>query len=146
MASYVQPPNHSNQPNYSTQPAQLLHPTNPTTPPNQPNYSTQPTQPPNHPYHPTGKKSSGLSIAILDIYGFEQFTSNSFEQLCINYANERLQQQFTRHLFTLEQQACIVWVEEFWPTKGRRGDRVTISAIHCILSVMIICIHEKCIY
>ena len=92
-------------------PTQLLHPTSPTTPPNQPNYSTQPTQPPNHPYHPTGKKSSGLSIAILDIYGFEQFTSNSFEQLCINYANERLQQQFTRHLFTLEQQA----------SKGRGG-------------------------
>lgn len=51
-----------------------------------------------------GKKSSGLYIAILDIYGFEQFARNSFEQLCINYANERLQQQFTRHLFTLEQQ------------------------------------------
>lgn len=51
-----------------------------------------------------GKRGSGLSISILDIYGFEQFQRNSFEQLCINYANERLQQQFTRHLFTLEQQ------------------------------------------
>ncbi len=53
-----------------------------------------------------GKRGSGLSISILDIYGFEQFQRNSFEQLCINYANERLQQQFTRHLFTLEQQVC----------------------------------------
>ena len=42
-------------------------------------------------------------ISILDIFGFERFESNSFEQLCINFANEQLQQLFTRHLFKQEQ-------------------------------------------
>jgi len=72
-------------------------------------------------------------IGLLDIYGFEVFEFNSFEQLCINFANEKLQQHFSMHMFTLEQQLYseegICWAHIEWKDnreiidalEGKRG-------------------------
>ena len=48
-------------------------------------------------------QQTGRKIGILDIYGFESFKYNSFEQFCINFANEKLQQNFNTHIFKMEQ-------------------------------------------
>merc|ERR1719411_1842437 len=54
---------------------------------------------------PTMKKVQ--YIGCLDIAGFEIFDYNGFEQLCINFANEKLQQFFNQHMFTLEQEEYV---------------------------------------
>ena len=76
---------------------------------------------------PTRKKVDNLTLGILDIYGFEIFQKNGFEQFCINYVNEKLQQIFIELTLKAEQvmnftvfenhQKCLIWIFQFFNFK-----------------------------
>uniref|UniRef100_A0AAR2IY67 Myosin X n=1 Tax=Pygocentrus nattereri TaxID=42514 RepID=A0AAR2IY67_PYGNA len=68
------------------------------------------------------------SIGILDIFGFENFEVNRFEQFSINYANEKLQEYFNKHIFSLEQleynREGLVWDDVNWMDNGECLDLI----------------------
>jgi myosin-5 len=90
-----------------------------------------------------GESSLEASIGILDIFGFESFQSNSFEQLCINYCNEALQQQFNRFVLRNEQEEYnregIPWSYIEFPENQDVLDLIDLKASG-ILNVL----HDQC--
>lgn len=81
-------------------------------------------------------------IGILDIYGFENFDENSLEQFCINYANEKLQNVFNKHVFEVEQR---LYAEEGieWKNISHRDNNACISLIESKLGVLDL-LNEEC--
>ncbi|XP_045141211.1 unconventional myosin-X-like [Echinops telfairi] len=73
-------------------------------------------------------KEDFKSIGILDIFGFENFEVNHFEQFNINYANEKLQEYFNKHIFSLEQleysREGLVWEDIDWFDNGECLDLI----------------------
>lgn len=80
-------------------------------------------------------RTSKTTIGILDIYGFENFTNNSFEQLCINITNEQLQCFFNEHIFR--------WELEEYEREGVSGLEITYVDNKQLLDFFLeVCFHK----
>uniref|UniRef100_A0AAQ5YI30 Uncharacterized protein n=1 Tax=Amphiprion ocellaris TaxID=80972 RepID=A0AAQ5YI30_AMPOC len=85
---------------------------------------------------PENENEVRQSIGLLDIFGFENFNKNSFEQLCINFANEQLQQFFVKHVFKLEQEEYsrenIVWKHIDYQDNQRTLDVLAVKPLNML--------------
>ncbi|RHY62498.1 hypothetical protein DYB30_001037 [Aphanomyces astaci] len=70
----------------------------------------------------------GTEIGVLDIFGFEDFKHNGFEQFCINYANEKLQQKFVKDVFST--------VQDEYVREGLAWDHIQFADNQDILNVI----------
>ena len=91
----------------------------PRSPPSSPPPSP-PAQPKEEPFFGSSSSlPSRLSIGLLDLFGFESFEHNSFEQMCINYANEALQHFFIQCTFQAEEllhlEEGVAWQPSWYP-------------------------------
>uniref|UniRef100_A0A3P8TVQ5 Si:ch73-194h10.2 n=1 Tax=Amphiprion percula TaxID=161767 RepID=A0A3P8TVQ5_AMPPE len=84
---------------------------------------------------PENENEVRQSIGLLDIFGFENFNKN-FEQLCINFANEQLQQFFVKHVFKLEQEEYsrenIVWKHIDYQDNQRTLDVLAVKPLNML--------------
>lgn len=87
-------------------------------------------------------ESNSQFIGVLDIFGFESFETNSFEQLCINYCNEKLQFHFNEHIFRLEQE---MYAEEgvIVPATDFKDNQPTLDLIEVKVSGIFAMIDEE---
>ena len=88
-------------------------------------------------------RGSERTIALLDIFGFESFQINRFEQLCINYANEKLQQKFTQDVFMAVQEEYKSEGLE-WELIGYKDNADVLDLLEGRLGVMAL-LNEECL-
>ncbi|EKX36969.1 hypothetical protein GUITHDRAFT_165588 [Guillardia theta CCMP2712] len=94
--------------------------------------------------NPGMKARRTLKTSVLDIFGFEFFDVNRFEQFCINYANEKLQQYFVEFVFKLEQAEYIAEGID-WQQVGFSDNRASIELIEAKPNGILAILNEECI-